>query len=89
MPPPAGFRDAVVSEIRQISPFPPATIGDGDDLRVKLGLTDDLKRSLASPFQRIARRFKDDASVTMDDCTELEKVKDAVDLVASKSGFEQ
>lgn len=76
---------AVKAELRSASPFPPAEIGDDLDLRQDLGLTDDLKRSLASPFQAIARRTNPKANVSRDECGDLEAVKDAVDLVRSKA----
>ena len=64
-----------------------AEIGDTLDLRIDLGQTDDLKRSLAPPFERIARRFKHTASVSMDECSALDTVKAAIVLVSSKAGF--
>jgi len=82
---PNAIAAAVKNELRAASPFPPAEIGDDLDLRQDLGLTDDLKRSLASPFQGIARRTNPQATISRDECGDLETVKDAVALVQTKS----
>ena len=86
-PAPADVVDAVKRELRSASPFPPAEITDDLDLRTDLGLTDDLKRALSGPFQRIARAHQPDARISRDECGDLETVGDAVKLVVSKAGF--
>ena len=57
------------------------------DLADDLRLTDDLKRGLAGAFQRIARRFKADARISLDDCGGLTDVASAIALVAKRAGF--
>ena len=79
--------DAVKAELRAKSPFRVRELGDRLDLRLDLGLTEDLKRSLAAPFQAIARRFVATARVSRDECGDLELVGDAVNLVSDKAGF--
>jgi hypothetical protein len=87
--PPAKLVAAVKDELRAASPKPPAVISDGLDLTIDLRLTDDLKRGLAAPFQAIARDYKPMALVSRNECGDLEKVGEAVALVATKAGFQE
>ena len=84
---PTELTDAVKQEIRAACPAPPKEIKDGMDLADDLRLTDDLKRGLAGAFQRIARRFKADARISLDDCGGLTDVASAIALVAKRAGF--
>ena len=84
---PTELTDAVKQEIRAACPAPPKEIKDDMDLADDLRLTDDLKRGLAGAFQRIARRFKADARISLDDCGGLTDVASAIALVAKRAGF--
>lgn len=84
---PSEITDAVKQEIRAACPAPPQEIKDDMDLADDLRLTDDLKRGLAGAFQRIARRFKADARISLDDCGGLTDVASAIALVAKRAGF--
>jgi hypothetical protein len=87
--PPVKLVIAVKEELRAASPKPPADIKDNLDLRIDLRLTDDIIRGLAAPFQRIAREHKPTATVSRDECDELDTVGNAVALVSNKAGFEE
>ena len=52
-----------------------------------VGITGFVAESLAEPFQRIARGFRDDAVVGRSDCASLNAVADAIVLVAKASGL--
>ena len=57
------------------------------DLIVDCRLSAPLCRTLAAPFERIARTFKPGATVSAVQCERLDTVASAIKLVASAAGF--
>jgi hypothetical protein len=78
--------EQVLDVLRDMSTCAPDEITPCLDLRIDLCFTDELKRALAAPLQIVARRFMADARITRDESGDLDKVEDAVALVAEKVG---
>ena len=86
---PLDLVDDVRSVLTELATQDVPVMNDRLKLHDDLGIDDDLgRKALAAPFQRIARRFRDEAIVTRPECSNLETVKDCVSLVAAKAGFE-
>jgi hypothetical protein len=88
--PPDSLKRDVKAAIVFVSPKAGLSVdalSDKADLIVDCRLSAPLCRTLASPFQRIARAFKPGATVSAIQCERLDTVRSAITLVAGAAGF--
>lgn len=79
------IKKKVIHNIATISGFKDSDIFEVQDLRVDLGMSDDLRGALAPGFQVIARQTNSAALLTKKECKQLKTVKNSIDLVHKRA----
>jgi hypothetical protein len=86
--PPDELIHDVIDAIAWVAQRKPANLGLNDRLVEDLELAQYQIKTLATPLQRIAQRYKVDAKIPRGDVAKADTVRDVVNITAKAAGFD-